>query len=166
MQLFFKGQMTSSHLQQEKQLQQIITKNISGPNKVSLLVYYCNRKMKELVISNQPRRPVTEANVSNVVYQFKCPEVECSIDNTYIGYTTQTLKKRMEQHYYSGAIRLHGQDDHDRRFSKKEILENTAWLKKDTCASNLRILESIMIKKFKPSINRKDEGFVKTLSIF
>ena len=72
----------------------------------------------------------------------------------------------MTQHYSSGAIREHGQDSHDRRFSKKEIIDNTTILKKNDNLENLRILESLLIKQFSPTINRKDEGFVRTLRIF
>ena len=63
-------------------------------------------------------------------------------------------------------FREHGQDNHDRRFTKQEIINNTEIMKKDNCANNLRIMEAILIKKHKPSINRKDEGRTRTLMIF
>ena len=72
----------------------------------------------------------------------------------------------MTQHYFNGAIRSPIQDEHDRRPSKEEILRNTKILKRDTGLDNLRILEAILIKKHKPSINRKDEGITRTLAIF
>ena len=102
---------------------------------------------------------------NNVVYQFQCPEVGCST-NKYIGYTTNKLVVRMTQHYSSGAIREHSQDTHDRRFSKKEIIDNTTILKKNENLEDLKILESLFIKQQQPTINRKDEGFTRTLKIF
>ena len=76
------------------------------------------------------------------------------------------MKERVQQHYYKGAIRTHGQDCHNRRFSKIEIFENTKVIKKDLNSNNLRILEAILIKERRPKINLKDEGFVRTLRIF
>ena len=72
----------------------------------------------------------------------------------------------MTQHFTKGAIREHGQDIHDKRFSKQDIFNNTVIMKKENCANNLRIMEAVPIKQHKPSINRKDEGLARTLLIF
>lgn len=49
-------------------------------------------------------------NENNLVYQYKCNNVRCNSDyQQYIGYTTNTLKTRMTQHFYNGAIRNHHQ---------------------------------------------------------
>ena len=63
-------------------------------------------------------------------------------------------------------LRVHGQEDHGKRFSKEEILTNVSIMKKDSSLTNLRILEALLIKKHRPSINRKDEGFTRTLAVF
>ena len=85
-----------------------------------MTIYYKTTKLKNILIRNQPK---LSSSASNVVYQFKCPVAECNVSNfSYIGYTTNTVPTRMLQHYYKGAIRTHSQDNHDRRFSKQEIL--------------------------------------------
>ena len=98
------------------------------------------------------------------MYQFKRPEVNCDVDQNYIGYTTNSLNMRKTQHFTKGAIRE--QDIHDKRFSNKDIINNTVIMKKDSCANNLRIMEAVLIKQHKPSINRKDEGRTRTLLMF
>jgi hypothetical protein len=55
---------------------------------------------------------------------------------------------------------------HNKRFAKQEILENTKFIEKEKDANGLRILEALFIKLKKPSINLKDEGFIRTLNIF
>jgi hypothetical protein len=165
--LYFKGQMTSQYRQQEEQLKNIVKKNVESSKDISTIIYYNNRKLKNLLIKNAPSSNNEIGNSSCVVYQFSCPEVECSINKqTYIGYTTNMLKDRLQQHYYKGAIRCHGQDDHDKRFNKKEIIDHTIILKKDLNSNNLKILEALFIKEKRPKINLKDEGFVRTLKIF
>jgi hypothetical protein len=72
----------------------------------------------------------------------------------------------MLQHYYKGAIRTHGQDTHDRRFTKDEILQNTSIITKCRSDYDIRIMEALLIKERRPKINLKDEGITKTLYIF
>jgi hypothetical protein len=165
--LFFKGQMTSQYQQQEEQLRKIVRKNLKSAKDLRTTIYYKNRKLKNLLIRNAPDSNNDKETTACVVYQFTCPEINCSIDNqTYIGYTTNMLKDRLKQHNYKGAIRSHGQDDHDRRFKTEEIINNTEILKRDNDSNNLRILEALFIKERKPKINLKDEGFIRTLKIF
>ena len=163
--IFFKNQMNSNYKQQEDQLRNIIKTNLESTKEIKLRVYYRNMKLKNLLIRNQPKLQTPVNETSNVVYRFQCPEVGCSA-NTYIGYTTNKLVVRMTQHYSSGAIREHAQDTHDRRFNKKEILDNTTIIKKNQNLEELKILESLCIKQQQPTINRKDEGFTRTLKIF
>ena len=159
--------MTSAYSSQERQLKNIIKKHLKSEKRIKLCIFYKNLKLKNLLIRNQPVRQNSPSEQSSLVYQFTCPEDGCStINSHYIGYTTCTLKKRMTEHFYSGAIRSHGQDEHNKRFSKEEILNNATVMKKDSSPLNLRILEALLIKKHRPSINRKDEGFTRTLGIF
>lgn len=66
--------------------------------------------MKSLLIKNNNNETSGLEEEHNVVYQYTCDNVGCSTDlNQYIGYTTNTLKTRMMQHYYKGAIRTHHQ---------------------------------------------------------
>lgn len=70
---------------------------------------------------------MNKLSISNVVYRYTCPDAGCKDSNNiiYIGYTTCTLKERLTQHYYKGAIREHGEDVHNERTAKNNILDNT-----------------------------------------
>ena len=46
------------------------------------------------ILSNKEKKP-TQLSSANVVYQFRCP---CSLGASYIGYTTQYLFQRIDQH--------------------------------------------------------------------
>lgn len=167
--IYFRGQMTSAHKHQELQLKKIVSKNVRSHKKINTIIYYQNMKLKNHLIKNSPKMNGAnqEEKSAKVVYQYTCPEVECSLNpQTYIGYTTNALKERMQQHSYKGAIREHGFEMHDRRLKKEEILKSTRIIHKDFSTTNLRILEAIYIKEQNPHINLKDEGFKRTLAIF
>ena len=86
--------MTSYYKIEEKQLQQIIHNNIKSAISdvhVKLLIYYKNKKLKILLISNNNHKYEEQ----NVVYQFTCEREPCNQDQFYIGYTTTTVKSRM-----------------------------------------------------------------------
>jgi hypothetical protein len=169
--IYFKGQMTSQYKQQEDQLKSIVKKNIVSNKIIIPTIYYKNKKLKNLLIRNQPTLDIDAVGLSksNVIYEFTCPEVECNVNNkkvTYIGYTTNRLQQRLTQHYYSGAIRTHGQDYHNKRFSKQDMFGNTKSIANESCLNDLRILEALYIKERRPPINLKDEGITRTLFIF
>ena len=62
-------------------------------NEVELTIYYKTKHFKNHLIKNR----------DHVVYEFKCPEKEWNVSN-YIGYTTNSLEERMEQHVRKGSI--------------------------------------------------------------
>ena len=77
--------MTSYYKIGEKQLQQIIHNNIKSaiPDvHVKLLIYYTNKKLKNLLISNNSHK----YEEHNVVYQFTCEREPCNQAQFYIGY--------------------------------------------------------------------------------
>ena len=92
--LYYRSQMSSQYKQEEKNLQDIITNNIKPVNnqKIELMIYYKNKKLSNLLIRNNPHKDSEE---HHVVYQYECPSGECEPPQTYIGYTTTTLKQRM-----------------------------------------------------------------------
>ena len=167
--LFFKNQMTDNYQQREKQIKNILYKNLKSKNeetKISLMIYYKNLKLKD--ISLTPKQVATPfEDQANVVYQYQCPHNGCkTIESFYIGYTTNTLKTRMTQHFTSGAIRKHHELDHGFRPTKESILKNTKIIDRAPCREDLMLKEALYIKQIKPIINKKDEGIVKTLKIF
>jgi hypothetical protein len=72
----------------------------------------------------------------------------------------------MKQHYYSGSIREHHSNFHNRRITYQEIIENTKVISRRGTKEELRIEEAILIKSVSPSINAQHEKFDGTLKIF
>ena len=72
----------------------------------------------------------------------------------------------MQQHFTTGAIRKHHEQEHGLRPTKHCILNNTKILRRGNNREDLMLLEALYIKEYVPIINRKDEGFTKTLKIF
>ena len=110
------------------------------------MIYYKNTKLKDISLSSK-RSPTQNEDKANVVYQYTCPHNVCKdIDSTYIGYTTNTLKIRMQQHFTNGAIRKHHESDHNVRPSKESLLQNTKILATASCREELLLLEALYIK--------------------
>ena len=150
--------MTSHYKMDEKRLNSIISEHlevIDKTKKIKLVVYYKTRKLKNLLIKNNPSKPIlTEEH--HVVYQYTCKEDRCSsIDSRYIGYTTTTLKSRMVQHK---SIKSYLNKEHQRSIGYKKILNNIKVIFRSPFVTDLLIAEALLIKKHKPSINQQEEG--------
>ena len=73
--------------------------------KTKLMIYYKNRKLRNLFIRNNLNPPTEQFNV---VYKYTCNQVQCtSAHITYIGHTKTTLKERFKQH---SSIKKHFKD--------------------------------------------------------
>ena len=158
--------MTSHYKMDEIKLNNIISKNLKAADenkKIKLVIYYKTKKLKNLLVKNNPRKPIL-AEDHHVVYQYTCKEDRCnSIDSKYIGYTTTTLKSRMVQHK---SIKSHLKKEHKRNIGYKEILDNIKVIFRSPFVTDLLIAEALLIKKHKPSINQQEEGSFKILQVF
>jgi hypothetical protein len=69
-------------MQQETQLKKIIKNHLQSTKEITTTIYYNNKKVKNMLIKNAPKRNNNEElySPSNVVYQYQCPEVECNSD--------------------------------------------------------------------------------------
>ena len=76
-----------------------------------------------------------------------------------------SLKTRMQQHYFNGSIRKHSEEKHKTRITLDEILSNTKIIKKDK-RKDLPLTEALLIKFLKPNINRQEDNFTRILKIF
>jgi DNA-binding HxlR family transcriptional regulator len=165
--LFYQNQMTSNYKMEEQRLQDIVTRNIISRNdneRVKLHIYYRNRKLKSLVIRNNPHKP---ADAFNVVYQYTCEHEECNSSSTYIGYTEATLTERLRNHTQHGSIIKHLREKHGiRKMATKDLVKSVTVLGKANCRSDLLILEALLIKDFKPTLNEQEEGRDRILHIF
>lgn len=91
--------------------------------------------------------PTQNEDRANVVYQYKCPHDGCkAVETLYIGYTTNTLKIRMQQHFSSGAIRKHHEIDHTSRPTKESLLKHTKPIATANNKEDLMLIESLIIK--------------------
>ena len=87
-------------------------------------------------------------------------------NNSYVGYTECTLSRRLSYHLTNGAIQKHNIQEHGKKISRKEIVENTKIRNKLSDSKRLQILEALIINVEKPYLNRQDTGKIRTLYLF
>ena len=80
-----------------------------------------------------------------------------SRNTDYIGLTTATLEKRMENHRYNGAIHTHFKKAHDRRPTSQELLDCSSILHRVQKFHRLAITEAVSIELRKPVLNIQRE---------
>ena len=161
--LFYKNQMSNNYKQEEKTLRRIIQTHVKPThmnNEIKPEIFYKIKKLKNLVIKNNchPR-----TNDAGVVYQFNCKEAGCS--SSYIGYTTNILRDRINQHLYNGSIKDHMLAVHN-EIVTHEIINNTKILSRKQTKQELLINEALLIKDIKPEINIQSQSFTNILKIF
>ena len=157
--------MSSLYKQEEKNLHNIIENNIKPVHnqKIKVMIYYKNKKLSNLLIRNNPHKDSEE---HHVVYQYKCPSGECEPPQTYIGYTTTTLKQRTTTHAQNGSIKNHNSSTHQLKIRSKDILDNTSVLFRSIDKTDLTIAEALLIKTKCPPLNNKREGETRILKVF
>lgn len=146
-------------------MQKIIHRNVTAVDstkRVTLRVYYQNKKLKSLFVKNNSRP--SKAN-NSVVYQYNCPEDGCNAIS-YIGYTTCTVAQRFYAHAQTGSIRLHNKNSHASKPLTRKLLESTSVIYRGRNKQELTIAESLLIKENKPALNIQDEEFSRVLAIF
>ena len=163
--LYYRNQMSSQYQQEEKNLQNIIENNVKPirNQKIKLMIYYRNKKLSNLLIRNNPHK---DSEDHHVVYQYKCPSGECEPPQTYIGYTTTTLKQRTTTHAQNGSIKNHNSSTHQLKIRSKDILDNTTVIFRSIDMTDLTIAEALLIKTERPLINNQKEGETRILKIF
>ena len=165
--------MNSAYKVDEKVIKKIINDNVKckGENsRLQFVIYYSNMKSKNLVMKNNMSGKKRELSLTNVIYEFTCPENECihhpTINHVYIGFTTCTLSRRLSMHLQTGAILNHGVQKHKAKIPRKKAEESLKVRYKENHQERLEILEALMIMIEKPEINKQDTGKVRILSLF
>jgi len=170
--LFFCNQMSTDYKLTERKLKKIIETNVSVVNdtdKLSLLIYYKGRKLRNLFINNKPKPPIPDvANSHHVVYQYNCNRDGCNATNEkYIGYTACSVWERFKMHTQSGSIKRHLKDKHNiAKIARKELVDDVTILKSCNNRRDLIYCEAIIIKDKRPSLNAQNEGCERLLKIF
>jgi hypothetical protein len=162
--IYYQNQMSQAYTDDERSFKKILKEHVIPVKETTIiqpLIYYKNRKISNFLIRNNTcNSNKDKCDKHNVVYQFKCNEGECkSLDNTYIGFTTMTLKDRLYQHKYQGSIHRHFNDKHSIKPSKDILQSNTTILYNVLSKSNISIFEALHIYNLKPTINDNISNF-------
>jgi len=148
----------------ERELQKIIKENIRVADPkvtLKLMIYYQNRKLKNLFVKNNSNPPTEEFNV---VYRYTCDRAHSnSAQACYIGHTTTTIRERMKQH---ASIKKHYKEEHNCNITGSQMLPNTGVITKLNNKQDLVIMETLLIKQESPIINTQCNDFNRTLKIF
>ena len=123
--------------------------------KLSLRIFCQSPKVSALIMKNSTVvRKTNKETETNVVYHFRCSVDACQRRTSdYIGLTTQTLRNRLGQHRYNGAINAHFTSKHDRLPKIDELIANTTVTHRENVKSRLFIAEAMFIEVRKPTLN-------------
>jgi len=153
--LYVKLEDLSCFKKDERLLKNIVSEHVIPTDKqynIKLLSYYKPFKISSL-FSTRPKR--TGLQKSNVVYRFNCQEDGCNA--SYIGYTTNTLLKRCNQHRYNpSSIYRHYNSDHNRPVPISSLFSTQfSVIHSYNNINELRIAEALCIRENRPYINVK-----------
>ena len=153
--IYYQNQMHGNYQKDERIITEIINRNVKSQNnskKLSLVIYYKNKKTCNLVIKNNTTTiPSTDMEQASVVYKFVCPIQSCKSE--YVGLTRLTLKNRLKAHYYNGSIKNHFKENHNQISNLENLMNNTKVILKEENYRKLAIKEALKIKELKPNIN-------------
>ena len=93
--------MNYQYKKDEKIIKDIIKKNVKRIDDIKvicIIIYYCNIRVKNLIMANDLTRNKHKLTMSHVIYDIKCPRGDCVLPNpSYIDQTRNTLKTRLIQ---------------------------------------------------------------------
>ena len=111
----------STHFKEDADAVRNIVKRGVAPRapfeKITMRIFCRSPKVSELIMKNNTlKKNKSIEKMSHVVYHFTCNVDGCKRrKSNYIGLTTQTVRDRLGQHRYKGAINAHFIEVHDRR---------------------------------------------------
>lgn len=154
---------STAYKKEAEVIRNIIQRGVLTTNpeeKLDIRIYCKPNQLASLIMRNSTVPPKEKEVKTNVVYKFKCPEGNCeSPENTYIGHTSTTLRRRLTYHRNQGAIFQHFTDKHDRKPTVNELLESTSILAQESNSRRRIIIEAVYIKLQKPSLNIQTSSF-------
>ena len=170
--LYYRNYMTDAYKVDERILKEIINKTVKpkGEEKVvDIVIYYKNRKIKDLIMKNNCSPQLRDLQESNVNYEFVCKSGNCEAHNvSYVGKMQTILSRRLTMHLQSldSAIVDHYITEHDRRPMRSEVVGNTKIIGIYKDRIRLDISEALYIKRKAPILNRQDKGMTRVLKLF
>ena len=169
--VFYNNQMHSNYKTEERVIKELIYNNTEETDKrkkLKLIIYYNNKKTSNFIMKNNLQPPPKVIQQTNVVYSFKCPNLQCQAKlpaETYIGMTQTSVSRRLTMHLQSGSILQHFLNCHDRKPTRPELTENTTIIAKASNRYMLSIKEALLILHQNPFINKQFETFSHTLKL-
>ena len=154
--IFYQNQFHKLYKADETALKKILKRDIFEINvKIKLNIYYKNKKVRDFIMKNNLSGTTPpHSEKSHIIYEYVCPEREClSLNYSYIGLTTCTLKERLTGHKYKGAIFDHHHRKHACRPALENLLSATKILYYCDNRFDLPIYEALFIRKNKPKLN-------------
>ena len=122
-----------------------------------------------LFIKNKIKTNASMGERDHVVYEWHCNRDGCStINNSYIGMTTCSLKQRFSMHTQkSSSICKHLKETHNTsKITTAELLQTVKILKSTEEKRDLIFTGAILIKNHNPTLNAQNEGSDRILKIF
>ena len=144
-------------------MNKIIATNVSptnDTNKIKLRIYYKMTRLQHILQNTNPFKGVNH----HIVYQFHCPSDECN-SVTYIGYTTNTLTHRCQQHMSNGSIKSHLLTHKNIKPGYKLIETKTKVIARYNFKKDLEIAEALLIKEHQPILNKQDQSLTHRLMV-
>ena len=112
---------------------------IDEDDRLSLTIYYKNKKTNQLITKNNSARKEDYLHQTNVLYEFSCPQKNCRLLQTekYIEMTSTTLSRRMTMHKKLGAIEKDMRESHNITLTRQIMENNINMIKR--CPDRLRL---------------------------
>ena len=164
--------MSANYKQDEKELKEILNKNVSSANtdsKIKLTINYKKRKLSNLFILNNTRRKEQSvADQHHCVYQYVCNRDGCNAAQTCIGLTTCSIATRFRYHTQnSSSIKKHLTGVHNNdKIATADLIPNVSIGKYSSDKRDLMFYEALLIGENKPTLNSQVVFSDKILKIF
>jgi hypothetical protein len=169
--IYYQNQMNGGHRTDERVLNSIVQNNISCTtvtDRIQLLIYYRSKKVKNLIMKNNPCKKSGPLQETNVIYKFSCLKEGCRLlqNVNYIGLTSTTLSRRLTCHLQAGGPKNHMREAHNETITRATLEACTSIVMRCPDTTRLSIAEALIIKDESPAINLQSAGFVRTLKLF
>ena len=163
--------MNKGHRTDERVLNSIVQNNISCTTVtdwLQLMIYYRNKKIKNLIMINNPCKKTGPLLETNIIYKFSCLKEGCRLlqNVNYIGLTSTTLSRRLTCHLQAGGPKNHMREAHNETITRATLEACTSIVMRCPDAARLSIAEALIIMDESPAINLQTTGFVWTLKLF
>ena len=159
--IYYCNQIHPNYRQDENTIKKIIKTHVipkEPMTHIKTIIYYKKFKTSSIIVKNSGQRLRDTMSQTNVVYQFKCSADGCQhIDNTYIGMTSTSLSRRLSCHITnltSSIIDHLKSHDIPRQNFRTILVDNTKILTRNTCQIKLTIIEALLIKENRPTLNK------------